>query len=94
VAIFGRNPGYDSEAHSIVRVEFARLPQEAGAVLPVFPKGSYVPRPQKPPLPVAWYCSLSPFRLPGEMTLRTNTSTHSPAVAVYKCGDVWLYKFR
>jgi TolB-like protein len=53
VAIFGRKPGYDSEANSIVRVEFARLRkkleqyyEKEGATESlriVFPKGSYAP---------------------------------------------------
>ena len=53
VTVFGRKPGYDSGANSIVRVEFARLRRKLqqyyeseGASEPVritFPKGSYVP---------------------------------------------------
>ena len=53
VTIFGRKPGYDSDANSIVRVEFARLRKKleqyyetAGAnesLRVVFPRGSYVP---------------------------------------------------
>src|SRR5215469_18498352 len=53
VAVFGRKPGYDSDAKSIVRVEFARLrkkleqyyegqgARESWRIL--FPKGSYAP---------------------------------------------------
>jgi hypothetical protein len=53
VAVFGRKPGYDSDANSIVRVEFARLRKKLeqhyeteGAnesIRVVFPKGTYVP---------------------------------------------------
>lgn len=53
VTVFGRKPGYDSGASSIVRVEFARLRRKlqqyyesegAGEVLRIaFPKGSYAP---------------------------------------------------
>jgi TolB-like protein len=53
VAVFGRKPGYDSDANSIVRVEFARLRKKledyygaegAGESWRiVFPKGSYAP---------------------------------------------------
>lgn len=53
VTVFGRKPGYDSDANSIVRVEFARLRKKlqqyyetAGAaetVRVVFPRGTYVP---------------------------------------------------
>jgi TolB-like protein/Tfp pilus assembly protein PilF len=53
VTVFGRKPGYDSEAHSIVRVEFARLRKKLeqyydtdGAnesIRVVFPKGTYAP---------------------------------------------------
>src|SRR5215472_4673044 len=53
VTVFGRKPGYDSDANSIVRVEFARLrkkleqyyegegAREGWRIL--FPKGSYTP---------------------------------------------------
>src|SRR5260370_8270057 len=53
VTVFGRRPGYDSDANSIVRVEFARLRKkleqyyrgegahERWRIL--FPKGSYAP---------------------------------------------------
>src|SRR5262249_44522843 len=53
VTVFGRKPGYDSDANSIVRVEFARLrkkleqyyqgegAREGWRIL--FPKGSYAP---------------------------------------------------
>src|SRR5215471_2364639 len=53
VTVFGRKPGYDSDANSIVRVEFARLrkkleqyyegdgARESWRIL--FPKGSYAP---------------------------------------------------
>src|SRR5262252_3349813 len=53
VAVFGRKPGYDSDANSIVRVEFARLrkkleqyyegqgARESWRIL--FSKGSYAP---------------------------------------------------
>jgi TolB-like protein/Tfp pilus assembly protein PilF len=54
VTVFGRKPGYDSDANSIVRVEFARLRkkleqyyQEDGAnetLRVVFSRGSYAPR--------------------------------------------------
>ena len=53
VTVFGRKPGYDSGANSIVRVEFARLRKKlqryyetegASELLRiVFPKGSYAP---------------------------------------------------
>src|SRR5262244_2248443 len=53
VAVFGRKPGYDSDANSIVRVEFARLRKKledyygaegAGESWRVaFPKGGYAP---------------------------------------------------
>src|SRR5215470_7167086 len=53
VTVFGRKPGYDSDANSIVRVEFARLRkkleqyyQDEGSHESwriVFPKGSYAP---------------------------------------------------
>ncbi len=53
VTIFGRKPGYDSDANSIVRVEFARLRKklelyydQEGAdetLRIVFPKGTYAP---------------------------------------------------
>ena len=53
VTVFGRKPGYDSGANSIVRVEFARLRRKlqqyyetegASEILRiVFPKGSYAP---------------------------------------------------
>src|SRR4051812_23591134 len=53
VAIFGRKPGYDSDASSIVRVEFARLRKKLQQYYDaeganerwriVFPKGSYAP---------------------------------------------------
>jgi len=53
VTVFGRKPGYDSDANSIVRVEFARLRRKleqyyesegAGEkVRIVFPKGRYTP---------------------------------------------------
>lgn len=53
VAVFGRKPGYDSDANSIVRVEFARLRKKLEQYYGgegaregwriVFPKGSYAP---------------------------------------------------
>jgi adenylate cyclase len=53
VAVFGRKPGYDSDANSIVRVEFARLRKKLEQYYEgegarerwriVFPKGSYAP---------------------------------------------------
>ena len=53
VTVFGRKPGYDSDANSIVRVEFARLRKkleqyyETGganeSIRVVFPKGTYAP---------------------------------------------------
>jgi len=53
VAVFGRKPGYDSDANSIVRVEFARLRKKLEQYYDaegaddrwriVFPKGSYAP---------------------------------------------------
>ena len=53
VTVFGRKPGYDSDANSIVRVEFARLRKKLeqyyetdGAnesIRVVFPKGTYAP---------------------------------------------------
>jgi adenylate cyclase len=53
VTIFGRKPGYDSDANSIVRVEFARLRKKLEqyyetdganeALRIVFPKGTYTP---------------------------------------------------
>ena len=53
VAVFGREPGYDSDANSIVRVEFARLRKKLEQYYEsegareswriVFPKGSYAP---------------------------------------------------
>lgn len=53
VAVFGRKPGYDSDASSIVRVEFARLGKKLEQYYDsegtregrriVFPKGSYAP---------------------------------------------------
>lgn len=53
VTVFGRKPGYDSDANSIVRVEFARLRKKLeqyyetdGAnesIRVVFPRGTYVP---------------------------------------------------
>jgi serine/threonine-protein kinase len=53
VTVFGRKPGYDSDANSIVRVEFARLRKKleqyyeaegAGeAVRVIFPRGTYAP---------------------------------------------------
>ena len=53
VAVFGRAPGYDSDANSIVRVEFARLRKKLEQYYAsegaregwriVFPKGSYAP---------------------------------------------------
>lgn len=54
VTVFGRKPGYDSDASSIVRVEFARLRKKLeqyyeseGAnesLQLVFPKGTYAPK--------------------------------------------------
>jgi TolB-like protein len=53
VAVFGKNPGYDTDASSIVRVEFARLRKKLDQYYDaegadenwriVFPKGSYAP---------------------------------------------------
>lgn len=53
VTVFGRKPGYDSDASSIVRVEFARLRKKLEqyyktdganeALRIVFPKGTYAP---------------------------------------------------
>lgn len=53
VAVFGRKPGYDSDASSIVRVEFARLRKKLAHYYDaegadenwriVFPRGSYAP---------------------------------------------------
>jgi TolB-like protein len=53
VTVFGRKPGYDSDANSIVRVEFARLRKKLEqyykadganeALRIVFPKGAYTP---------------------------------------------------
>lgn len=53
VAVFGRKPGYDSDANSIVRVEFARLRKKLEQYYEgegahkgwriLFPKGSYTP---------------------------------------------------
>jgi len=53
VTVFGRKPGYDSDANSIVRVEFARLRKKLEQYYQgegareswriVFPKGSYAP---------------------------------------------------
>lgn len=63
VAVFGRKPGYDSDANSIVRVEFARLRKKleqyydaegaADTWRIVFPKGSYAPVFQPRPEPAA-----------------------------------------
>ncbi len=53
VTVFGRKPGYDSDANSIVRVEFARLRKKLEqyydsdganeALRVVFPRGTYAP---------------------------------------------------
>jgi hypothetical protein len=53
VTVFGRKPGYDSDANSIVRVEFARLRKKLEQYYQaegahehwriLFPKGSYAP---------------------------------------------------
>jgi hypothetical protein len=69
VAIFGRKPGYDSEANSIVRVEFARLRKKLEQYYETAPRNPYescFPReamrlnssvwtePRKLPLQAAW----------------------------------------
>ena len=75
VTVFGRKPGYDSGANSIVRVEFARLRKKLqqyyeteGAeelLRVVFPKAAMRPNscgreaPPSRPLPAASLCSLS-----------------------------------
>ena len=75
VTVFGRKPGYDSGANSIVRVEFARLRKKLqqyyeteGAeelLRVVFPKGSYAPEfvrtggPTEPAFAGSSLCSLS-----------------------------------
>lgn len=61
VTVFGRKPGYDSDANSIVRVEFARLRKKLeqyyeaeGAEEPirvVFPRGTYAPEFVRPDCP-------------------------------------------
>src|SRR5262245_11140365 len=53
VTVFGRKPGYDSDANSIVRVEFARLRKKLEQYYQgegaherwriLFPRGSYAP---------------------------------------------------
>jgi TolB-like protein len=67
VAVFGRKPGYDSDANSIVRVEFARLRKKLEQYYDaegadenwriVFPKGSYAPeflaKPDRDPAPAS-----------------------------------------
>ena len=79
VAVFGRKPGYDSDANSIVRVEFARLrkkleqyyegegAREGWRIL--FPKGSYapefVPRESAAPTVFASSVVVLPFTCPG-----------------------------
>jgi hypothetical protein len=87
VTVFGRRPGYDSDANSIVRVEFARLRKkleqyyrgegahERWRIL--FPRGAMLPslcgrnRQRRPPLQAALSCSRS---LVQAATLMTNTS--------------------
>lgn len=54
VTVFGRKPGYDSDANSIVRVEFARLRKKleqyyeregaSETLRVVFPRGTYAPK--------------------------------------------------
>jgi serine/threonine-protein kinase len=54
VVVFGRPPGFDSDAHSIVRVEFARLRKKleeyyrtegmCDALRITYPKGTYIPQ--------------------------------------------------
>lgn len=64
VTVFGRKPGYDSDANSIVRVEFVRLRKKLeqyyeaeganDSVRVVFPRGTYAPdfvRPDSPAAP-------------------------------------------
>jgi serine/threonine-protein kinase len=64
VTVFGRKPGYDSDANSIVRVEFARLRKKLeqyyeaegadDSLRVVFPRGTYAPefvRPDSPAEP-------------------------------------------
>src|SRR5215472_712721 len=79
VTVFGRKPGYDSDANSIVRVEFARLRKkleqyyegegagEGWRIL--FPKGSYAPEfvRKKPDAAPAFAGSVVvlPFTCPG-----------------------------
>ena len=58
VTVFGRKPGYDSDANSIVRVEFARLRKKleqyyetdgaSESIRIVFPKGTYAPEFARP----------------------------------------------
>ena len=87
VAVFGRKPGYDSDANSIVRVEFARLRKKLEQYYEgegahegwriSFPKGSYAPEfvRAEPRAPSAFVRSVVvlPFTCPGS-NLMTNTS--------------------